>query len=225
MKARTGTLAAAIILLSAGTALAQQTSGFYIGGAGGLNWLRDTKIEGGAIGSSTDYDLGWAALGTLGYKLTNGFRFEGELGYRENDVDNAAGAAGQGDASAKSLMANLLYDFNTGSAITPYIGAGLGVARIKFDDSGRHNGAIVDDRDTTLAYQGILGIAYNFSQSLSLGLDYRYFAALDPSFSTTTGTGVTADYRAHTITLALRYFFGAPAPAPMATPVQAPAPA
>jgi outer membrane protein OmpA-like peptidoglycan-associated protein len=59
---------------------------------------------------------------------------------------------------------------------------------------------------------------------LKLTLDYRYFATLDPEYSTNTGTSVDSEYRTHTVMLGLRYEFGGPS-RPMAQPAQtAPAP-
>ena len=73
MKARIGTCAAAILALSATAAMAQQPPGFYVGGFGGLNWLRDADVTGPGINSGTEYDRGWGLLGALGYIAGNLF--------------------------------------------------------------------------------------------------------------------------------------------------------
>jgi OmpA-OmpF porin, OOP family len=216
---------AASIFLPADLA-AQQTNGFYVGGGLGANWLRDADVGGNGVGTAkAEFDTGWAGIGTFGYGLGNGIRFEGELGYRKNDVDKVAGVNGSGDVSQWSLMANALYDFNTGTDFTPYVGVGLGGVRIKVDNGRTFTGGrSIDDSDTVFAYQGILGVAYSVAPQWKIDLGYRYFASADPEFKTNDNIKVDGENRNHTVLLSLRYEFGSPKPAPMATPVQAPAP-
>jgi len=208
-------------------ASAQQTSGWYLGGGLGANWLRDADVGGsGVANSKAEFDRGWAGAAAVGYGLGNGFRLEGELGYRSNDVDKVGGASGGGDVSQWSLMGNALYDIQTGTAFTPYVGVGLGGVRIDVDGGRTFTGGrTINDDDTVFAYQGILGVAYSLAPQWKLDLSYRYFASLDPSFKTNDNLKVDGENRNHTVLLGLRYEFGAPRPAPMATPVQAPAPA
>ncbi len=227
---RRSSLAALVLAASALAsvdAAAQQTSGWYIGGGLGANWLRDSDVGGsGVTTTKAEFDTGLAAAAAVGYGLGNGFRLEAELGYRKNDVDKVGGAAGGGDVSQWSLMGNVLYDFQTGTAFTPYVGLGLGGVRVDVDGGRTFSGGrTINDDDTAFAYQGIAGVAYSLAPQWKLDLSYRYFASLDPSFKTNDNLKVDAENRNHTVLLALRYEFGAPKPAPMATPVQAPPPA
>src|SRR5690349_14159211 len=96
MRFRTAVFATALLCSVSGAAMAQQTSGFYLGIGGGANWARDSDINGGAINTKAEYDTGWAALGTVGYGFGNGLRLELELGYRDNDVDKVQGVANAG---------------------------------------------------------------------------------------------------------------------------------
>jgi OOP family OmpA-OmpF porin len=233
MRLRTGLFASILLCAASSAAFAQQTSGPYIGAAGGLNIVRDSDVSGTGIDTDVEFDNGWAALGTVGYGFGNGLRLELEAGYRDNDVDGISGQTGvSGDVNVWSGMLNLLYDVPTGTSFTPYIGAGLGYARVKVDGAGPVNGAAasVDDSDGVFAYQGILGMAYGLTPNLKIALDYRYFATQDPEFGTSAGTDVDSEYAAHTVMLGLRWEFGAPAPRPapqpaVAIPPPAPPPA
>jgi OmpA-OmpF porin, OOP family len=233
MRLRTGLIVTALLCSAATAALAQQTSGPYLGIAGGANFARDADVSGTGINTDLEFDTGWAGLGTVGYGFGNGLRLELELGYRTNDVDSISGqATANGDANVWSGMLNLLYDIPTGTSFTPYIGAGLGYARVKFDGAGPLNGAAVsvDDSDSVFAYQGILGVAYGLTQNLKLALDYRYFGTQDPEFNASNGVTVDGEYSAHTVLVGLRWEFGAPAPRPqpqpaVAVPPPAPPPA
>jgi OmpA-OmpF porin, OOP family len=233
MMIRKALLGAALLASVSSAAMAQATNGFYIGGAGGVNWLRDADVQGGAVNSEAEFDTNWAALGAVGYGLGNGVRLEFEVGYRSNDVDKTPTSSGTGDATALSFMGNVLYDIQTGTRFTPYVGVGIGTARTRLNDAGTFSGQTVDDEDWNFAYQGIVGVSYAIMPALKLTLDYRYFATLDPEYATNTGTSVDSEYRSHTVMLGLRYEFGAPAPrmaqpaqtAPAPMPAPAPAPA
>ncbi len=150
---------------------------------------------------STDPGLGLAAV--AGYRTGTGLRLEGELAYRRNDLDQISleglgTAAVNGDVTALAVMGNLLYDFATGVAVTPYLGLGLGFARIAVDsmDLG------ADDSDTVFAYQLKAGLSVPVSPTLALVGGYTYFATSDPTIEAT-----TAEYSAHTLDVGLRLGF------------------
>jgi outer membrane protein OmpA-like peptidoglycan-associated protein len=229
MRFRTALLATAFLTAASAAAMAQQTTGLYLGLGGGANWARDAEFEGGGINTEAEYDTGWAGIGAIGYGFGNGLRLELELGYRTNDIDSVQGVTGaSGDTSVWSGMVNALYDIPTGWVVNPYIGVGAGYARVKVDGAAISPTVSIDDSDGVFAYQGIVGASYGITPNLKLALDYRYFATLDPEFSTSTGTSVDGEYSAHTVLIGLRWEFGAPArpqPAAVVTPPPAPAPA
>ena len=227
MMMRKALLGAALLATVSSAAMAQATTGFYVGGAGGVNWLQDADVQGGAVNSQAEFDYGWGAVGAVGYGLGNGVRLEFEAGYRNNDIDKTSSGNGTGDATALSFMGNVLYDIQTGTPFTPYVGVGIGYARTRLNDAAAFSNTRVDDEDWNFAYQGIVGVAYSIIPALKLTLDYRYFATLDPEYKTNTGVSVDSEYQSHAVMLGLRYEFGAPAPR-MAQPAQtvpAPAPA
>ncbi len=217
--------AAAVALLLPTAAFA--ADGFYLGGNVGLSIPGSAQYDSGAVSNDVDTDIGFAGLLTGGYQLENNWRFEGELGARlANQVGDISGTGSgpteKGNINVYSLMANAIYGIPTGTKFTPYVGAGAGVARVSANNIRTLFSTSVDDSDTAFAYQGILGMEYDISDSLKAGLDYRYFRTADLKFSDATATAVKADYENHTVTMGVRYLF--PAPAPMlAAPVAAPA--
>lgn len=212
------------VMLPAGAMAAE---GFYIGAGGGLNWTRDADVNALTLGAEADaeYDMGGALALSAGYKSAMGLRGELEFNWRwSNDLDKLndvdVGALGiSGDVKSMAFMGNVLYDIETGTGFTPYIGVGAGVARVKMDLES--SGASFEDSDWVFAYQGIAGVAYNFTDNLALTADYRYFATLDPKFSDA-GETIETEYRNHTVMVGLRYTFAAPA-APAPAPAPAPA--
>jgi len=236
-------LASAAILALPAAASAQvgsATPGFYLGLGGGWNKVRDAdwNSTNGAVGSSGEMEFsnGWAVIGALGYQMGNGFRVELEPGYRRNSADSTTTNVGDRDAdgrlSALSLMTNAIYELPLTFGLRPYLGVGIGGARLSADFSIPNVAGAdlsVDDEDWVFAYQGIAGLGFALSDTVTLGIDYRYFKTQDPEFnSNRAGAGGKweGEYASHTILASLRYSFGSPRPEPMrAAPIATPAPA
>src|SRR5262245_37974738 len=146
-------------------------------GRADIGWSFDGESE---YDGPFDFALGqehdWTEHLGLGYAFSNGFRIEAELGHRFNqyDEDDLANAgAADGDVHAWSAMANVFYDFNKGGGLEPYIGVGVGAARI--NDFVNFGGFAIDDEDTVLAYQGMIGVAARVTDQLDVDVGYRYF--------------------------------------------------
>lgn len=181
--------------------------GPYVSGQVGATFLQDADFSAsGGLTGETSFDTGFN-LGVAGGYDFGPARVEGEVAYRLNDVDeyqvNGLGTfAGDGDVSTLSLMANGFWDIETGSPVTPYLGAGIGVAQVSMDDPS----VPMDDDDTVFAYQLAAGVAFDLNPSLALDLGYRYFATSDPEFDDAAGTFET-EYMSHNLSLGLRYTF------------------
>ena len=117
-----------------------------------------------------------------------------------------------GDFSMLAFMANVDYDFDTGSRWVPYVGGGLGVATISVDtetDTGRPT---ADSSDIVFAYQVGAGLGYEFpleqGRSITVSLDWRYFATQDPTFTgRVTGGQFDVGISGHDIGIGVIYGF------------------
>jgi outer membrane protein OmpA-like peptidoglycan-associated protein len=172
-------LAAAAILALPAAANAQSSwfspsspayPGFYIGAQGGANWLLNNQ--------SYIMDTGWTLGGKVGYDFV-GPRVELEGMYHSNTGSAVvAFPTGYATVSGKieqvSVMANVLYDFFPGATITPYVGGGLGVGFVDANIQGCKMCLAM------FAYQGILGIGYNATPALRIGLEGRYYGTTNP---------------------------------------------
>jgi OmpA-OmpF porin, OOP family len=180
--------------------------GFYVGGEGGLNWLLNTN--------SYTMNTGYAVGGKIGYDFV-GPRVELEGLYRNNtgsgivQYSNGTSAFVNGQVNQVSAMANLLYDFAPGATITPYIGAGAGIA---FVDPSISPGCTMCS--TQFAYQGILGVGYNVAPGWRIDLDGRYYGTTNPGQYTNNNISVM---------LGISYKFGQPEAAVAPPPAPAPA--
>jgi len=191
------TMCLAMLAVMAGTAAAS-AQGWYGGAFLGVNFTHDGEFEG--LGVDTSFDTGYAVGAYIGRDMGS-YRLEGELSYRENDVDNIGGVSFQPSSlSTTALMANILYDFSTTSAIVPYIGGGIGVGFSTFELLG------VDGDATDFAAQLIVGGAYRLSGTLDLTVDYRLFTMFSPDYDFPGGS-LSQDYTNSTISLGLRSTF------------------
>jgi outer membrane protein OmpA-like peptidoglycan-associated protein len=213
--------AALAALMAGGAGAAEATEGWY--GRIDLGYSLDGEAEvAGPQTFESDSSQGVA----MGYALDNGFRFEGEVSHRFNRFE--PGPSVDGDIHAWTGMLNGYYDFNRGGGIEPYVGVGVGSARLNASAFEGPVSPRVDDDVAALAYQGMAGIAFGLGEQLDIDVGYRYLAAPDAGFNgTTPTTKYTGDYVHQAVTVGLRYQFDAPqsAPPPPPPPVfQAPPP-
>ena len=177
--------------------------GFYVGAGGGAAW------EIGSI-ANVSTSTGWAVGGVAGYDFV-GPRVELNVGYGQIPTSaNIPGTAINGKVGTLSAMANLLYDFWPDAVVTPYVGAGLGVA---FVDSNQSLGS------TQFAYQGMLGLAYNVTDQFRLHVEGRYFGTTSPGVSVPGLGYVTYNNNVILALAGFTYkFAAAPPPPPPPTP-------
>ena len=220
-----GILLGSAVAIMLPTAAIAAPEGFYVGAGAGVNWTRDSDLNLQSTGGELDASFKVGGIGDLsvGYATAAGPRAELEFAWRwRNSIDSTESATPalrdlDGRYRSIAFMGNILYDINTGTSFTPYIGVGAGIAQVHLKV------ADFSDKDWVFAYQGIAGVAYNITNNLALTVDYRYFATVDPKFDLG-GVTTKGEYGNHTVLAGLRYSFGAPAAAPAPAPV-APAPA
>jgi OmpA-OmpF porin, OOP family len=162
--------AAALIALPAGanaqsswfTPTAPAYPGFYMGAEGAANRLLNNN--------SYVMDTGWAVGGKVA--TTSSVRASR---WKVCTIPTQAGRSWpfpramhvSGRIEQISVMANRLYDFFHGATVTPYIGAGAGVAFVDANIQGCKTCL------TMFAYQGILGLGFNATPALRIGVEGR----------------------------------------------------
>ena len=159
------------------------------------------SVSGGLIGK-TDYDYGFAggykaksdvdsgAQGAVAWGSSFGaWRGEIALGYRSqknNTVLSWHGSAlGDTDGKVKTLSVDIngYYDFPVAGPVKPYLGAGIGVAQVKFSDD------LIDDKGDALTLQGIAGASFAVSPRVSLFAEGRYQYTGSIKIKTTSPSG------------------------------------
>src|SRR5688572_22237462 len=179
---------------------------------------RGTDVEGDCSRVGAPFNDGLTAGASLGYSFKSGLRLEGEMTQRQqgrsDDVRDPLGL-GQGPASELSLMLNGVYDFNTQSALTPFVGAGLGGVRIDERDPGLMGEGFnfqTEESSWKLGVQGFAGLQYQFSPDLKLGIRYSHKVVKNNNSSSLDSgaepSGEAIKNRA--LMLTLTYDFGGP---------------
>ena len=117
-------------------AVAQPIQGFYVSGGAGLHYTQNTGVTGATsvFGGShlrLQQDPGFEGLGSVGYALGNGARFEIQGLYDRNNIAALGRIPGQntttGTVQHYGAIANALFDMDIGSPwVYPYLGIGAG---------------------------------------------------------------------------------------------------
>jgi outer membrane protein OmpA-like peptidoglycan-associated protein len=251
-----GAVLATALLAAPLMAAAQPVNGLYVGAGIGAVLPQNTHVTPGApsIGGAShlklEDNLGFGGIGTIGYGLGNGFRFEVQGDFLHNGVDKVGGTpfgtSASGTVRTTGVMANALFDMDIGVPwLYPYVGVGGGYQWVHFNNlsvssSGGPFALSSDDTRGNPAAQVIVGASMPIAgvPGLSATADYRFmkiwggdrFNAMEtpvgggPAVSTQLKLGNQYD---HIFLVGLRYAFNTPAPPPPAppTPVAAPAPA
>ena len=196
---------AVLALLSVPMSSLAADSGFYLKANIGLGMMMDSDIDNMPNTAGTakmTFDSGW--LGTLGagYDFGN-FRTELEYIWQKNDLDrlsydNMYGNFNQGDLKTQAFMVNGFYDVDTGSAWSPFVGIGLGWAKVDLDTPALPLG----DNDDVFAYQLMAGVAYNFTDQLAVEAQYRFFDTQDATIQ-----GADFGTTSNDLLLGIRYTF------------------
>jgi outer membrane protein OmpA-like peptidoglycan-associated protein len=183
----------------------------------------------------------------VGYGLPYGFRVEAEGDYLTNSVDGHGANGGPvrvgGSEQKYGGMGNILYDFDFGFPIYPYIGAGLGGMAIEHDNFSNRRTDFISpyplvtntQSHGAYAYQGIAGVSYPLGvlPGLSLTLEYRFLGFFDPigpytneTINKTFPVGVLSARKFsndlnHSVMVGVRYALFQPPPPPPPPPAPA----
>lgn len=182
--------AVALATLTATSAMADGHTGADLYGFGylGASSLNDPTFSGTVGGAPQTVETFFDDTGTsfgvgIGRALPNfgaGVRGEIELSYSTADIENTNFSGNgpdqepaSGSVDTTRLFASLYKDFDTGSAITPYIGAGLGIASSDLNIA-YGPGVTLNDTDRNVTAQIVLGGSYDLTDQLALTTDLRF---------------------------------------------------
>ena len=225
-------------MVLAAPALAQTSqSGWYGAVRAGVTLVPDTDVGGLNLRAATlipaptdrlTYDAGWTAVVAAGYQM-NALRAELELSERKAAIATAFGdpksvpgiglcvismpncaSVGPtgGITEVQTAVVNGYYDMPLG-VLTPYLGAGLGVADIHEEHVGQPRGILLTGSAASFAYQFVAGVSYALAPRIRVDLDYRYLGTTTQQFHPDRFSNPlpSAAFTGHSIVIGVRYFF------------------
>jgi opacity protein-like surface antigen len=231
----------------------ESAGGWYIRGDVDYSFFKLKGANYHTNGSLTDFTSAasgnaFSLGGGLGYQITRNFRADLTLDYEfkakfrgsttgECTVGNAPGSCTSVDTASHSMllvMANAYADLGNFHGFTPYVGAGLGLAHVKWSDLSNTATCVVTAPDTcdapaaptggtyTVIHGGnsswrgawslMAGASYDLTSSLKLDAGYKFTHVHGgPMFNYDTNNdtqGYDKGFNIHTVRAGLRYQFG-----------------
>lgn len=205
-----------LLLVALASPLWAQSPGPYLGVLVGEQVLVPAKNEDSLGTFNLEYRpaptvgivIGWEL--EAGSKLGEG-RVEIEFTRRKNRLDRAefkeGKVKGDGEMVCDSFLVNTFGVYRNASSLTPYLGAGIGMARITAVDLMVTGQPLADDEALVFAYQFGAGVEVEVTQTLTLDLGYRLFSSSKAKFEEETGREFKTAYLSHSAVLGLRYSF------------------
>ena len=189
-----GVMICLLLGLGASAALAQEGH-WYMGLKGGLNAGVEAEAANQGVVVTLESEPGAALLWSVGYAL-NGLRVEGEVSWRQNDLDSATlpgslrfqstgtnTAPAEGSLTNLAVMLNGVYEVELSPLLTPFVLGGIGVSRVtgELERVGSQAFSFDDDK-TAFAYQVGVGIDYPLLDALPMEVSYRFFGTPNVQF-------------------------------------------
>jgi OOP family OmpA-OmpF porin len=205
--------------------------------------FRSLTADSGAFGGShlrLEQSPGFEALGSLGYALGNGARFEIEGDFNQNTLRQIGRlpvpTSASGNVRHYGAMANALFDMDIGLPwLYPYLGIGAGYQwtganNVVVTQNGGPFSYRTSDTRGGVAVQSIVGLSFPIPNmpGLSITPEYRFMDILGgQKFNGTLTGGAPTQVKLHNqydhnIVIGVRYAFNVPTPAlPAVAPARA----
>ena len=193
-----------------------QHVGPYAGAFVGGSSLADARGSDDKGDVRLTFDPGFAGSAVLGWDFEAGNpvgegRVELEYTRRSNPLKKVefveGSRAGGGSVTADSLLLNAFGVFHDSGRWAPYVGGGLGAARVEATDMKASGQPFVSGSAIVFAYQLGIGVDVALTEHLNLDLGYRFFGSIAPNFTEVGGRKLAVDYFSHNVVLGLRVGF------------------
>jgi len=197
-------------------------SGWYLRGDVGYRWNSGGPSSGNV--TTEKYTTSFDGSAGFGYKYQ---WFRADLVYDRSSPTRVSAtttiSTNQPQLTAKissqTVLANAYVDFGTWGGFTPYVGAGVGIARLKSVDyvdtanspSNNVTGVTGPGSQQNFAWAAMAGVAYQVAPSWVLDVGYRYLSMGDAPGAN--GAGITTNavvFKNQTVNearIGIRYLF------------------
>jgi opacity protein-like surface antigen len=179
------TLLTTALLVSGITSAATPVDGWYASAFGGYTYVPSHVYlyQYGLFRDNDGYNGGYNAGARYGFQ-SNPLRYEAEYTYltanaKHFNVNFQPQTGTTGYTSGNFIMANIYYDTpEMLPAIAPFLGAGIGYGylKTKLASGGPLGPTYFNDGEGGFAYQGTVGLTYNFAENYAVNVAYRFIA-------------------------------------------------
>lgn len=183
--------------------------GWYTSVFGGYTFVPDNFeiLAPGLHVNKSSFNSGYNVGGRVGYQ-SNPLRYEGEythmsVGARSFRINNIRQFGVSGYSTANIIMANVYYDTpEMLPALAPFLGIGIGYANVQetFNGTAPVLFSHFSASENSFAYQGTLGLTFNYSEIYTFNLAYRYIA-------TSSSGNLGHIFQAHNAAIGIIYHF------------------
>lgn len=179
----------------------------YVGASAGIVLpINSSASDLNGTSGDISYTPGFSLSGLVGHEFGMGLRIEGEINYKNTDVDKLKLAGMTRDLNSDfrsiGMMANAYYDFLVSRNFNPYVGVGLGFANVNMSSADVNGSRIWNsDNATAFAYQVGFGGSIMINRSAAFDLGYRYYGTSDYKIDQS-----TMNFNSHNILLGLKYY-------------------
>lgn len=141
------------------------------------------------------------------------YSYHSQLSYNPNPtfVGAIIPTSLKSDVDSQTVFANVYYDFETGTAFTPYVGGGLGMAwnHTKATGTVIATGVTQDYKNTkdSFAWNVGAGCSYDLSANWKLNAGYRFVDLGKVTWGDSATSLASTDITSHEVLLGLRYQF------------------
>lgn len=157
-------------------AVTVEGTGWYLSVFGAGMWPHVAQFN--YVGKSDVYDIatapGWLAGGSIGVRVMDVGRLELEASYSSQAWSSVEAFVSAGRIHTASLLGNFWFDMDTGTTFTPYVGGGVGGARVILDDFGGYFDSPSVWAGFGVAYQVGGGVIIDLGENVSMDVGYRY---------------------------------------------------
>lgn len=157
----------------------------------------DDNVMGGSIAIGTSFKT---SKGSVRTELEYNKNQEAEKSHDMTVIGSGVVFGGNLEVETQSVMLNAYYDIDTGTELTPYVGAGIGFAKTEGTLSALGESESIDDN--SFAWQVGAGVGYAVTENVTVDAGYRYVDYGDIS-----DYDVDIETTAHELYVGARYSF------------------
>ncbi len=178
-----------VLAASPGVQGQEWSPGGYLNAYGGANLMNDISVRTGTGSFKASPELGYRAGLAIGYELRPWLGIEFDTGFQENSLREPVSSS----VKSMPLLLTAVFRWRTPVGVLPYAGVGAGGAVSTLDDPA---GA---DINVVFGYQLTVGVEYELTPQLRVGVLYKLFGTTDQTYSIAGSEFKVSDVYSHFI--------------------------